>query len=143
VLQGAPLWPAQRQRGKWPSSTWRGRQRTGSLLASGASFLRTATANVPFDRIQRCDALESLVSGRRGTGGGELIETPSHMRPAEREAHLALFSKGATASLAVDLKNALEARKMRDWPRHLALGRTAIDATAGGSDRPQGLSSRA
>jgi hypothetical protein len=45
------------------------------------------------------------------------------MRPAEGEAHLALFGKGAIASVAVDLKNALEAGKMRDWLRRLAVGR--------------------
>ena len=45
---------------------------------------------------------------------------------SDAQAHLALFSKGAIASVAVDLKNALEAGKMRDWLRRLAVGRIDI-----------------
>ena len=70
--------------------------------------------------------MERLAGDWRFAAVGELIEPPSHMRPAEREAHVALFGEGAVAGVAVDLENALEAGEMRDRLRRFAVGRVDI-----------------
>ena len=45
VLQGAPLWPVQRQRGQWPSSTSRRSSLTGcALCASQARTIATSSS---------------------------------------------------------------------------------------------------
>ena len=82
--------------------------------------------NVALDRIECGDAVERLAGDRRCAAVGELIEPPAHVRPAEREAHIALFGKGAIAGVAVDLENALEAGEMRERLRRLAIGRIDI-----------------
>ena len=48
------------------------------------------------------------------------------MRPAEGEVHVALLGERAIAGIAVDLENALEAGKMRDRLRGLAVGRVDV-----------------
>ena len=103
-----------------------GDERSSSGLANVAPFLRTTTANVLLDRIESGDAVERLAGDWRCAAVGDLIEPPSHMRPAEREAHVALFGEDAVAGVAVDLENALEAGEMRDRLRRFAVGRIDI-----------------
>ena len=71
----------------------------------------------------RCSA---FAGDRRSLGDDAFIEAPPQMRPAEGEAHVALLGERAIAGVAVDLKNALEAGKMRDRLRGRAVGRVDI-----------------
>jgi hypothetical protein len=49
------------------------------------------------------------------------------MAPAESKLHIAALGQDAISGIAVDLKYALEARKMGDWPLGLTVGRVKID----------------
>ena len=62
----------------------------------------------------------------RGFGDGAVIEAAAHMRPAEGEADVAPLSQGTVASVAIDLKDAPEARKMHDRLRRRPVGRIDI-----------------
>ena len=43
--------------------------------------------------VERGDALERLAGDRRRAGGGEFVEAPADMRPAEGELHLAALGE--------------------------------------------------
>jgi hypothetical protein len=103
-----------------------GEKRTRSFLADGASLVRPAATNVGFHPIERGDALQRLVGDGRRFGDGAFVEAAPQMRPAEGEADVTFVCKRAIAGVAVDLKDALEARKMRDRLGPLAVGRVDI-----------------
>ena len=61
-----------------------------------------------------------------GPGGGELVEAPAHMGPAEGELDVAALGEHAIAAIAVDLQDAVEAGEMGDRPLGLAVGRVDV-----------------
>ena len=71
----------------------------------------------------RCSA---SAGDRRSLGDEAFVEAAPHVGPAEGEADVALLGERAIAGVAVDLKDALEAGKMRDRLRGLAVGRVDI-----------------
>ena len=48
----------------------------------------------------------------RITAGGDLVEWPANMAPAESQLHVARFGERAIAGIAIDLQNPVEAIKM-------------------------------
>lgn len=59
--------------------------RQGFLLTPGLSGVSLEPPDLGLDRVERLDPLESLGSDRRSPGGGELVEAPAHVGPAEGE----------------------------------------------------------
>ena len=118
-----------------------GEKRTRSFLTDGAARVRRTFADVGLDPIERGDALQRLVGDGRDFGDGALVEAAPQVRPAEGERHVALVGERTISGVAVNLKDALEARKMRDWLRRRAIGRVDIgdrrrvDSASGRSSR--------
>ena len=106
----------------------RDRRQAGVIVLGGRRVARPARGRgcrSRFDRARRCAASASLAIGE-ASATAALVEAAAHMRPAEGEAHVALFCERAIAGVAVDLKDALEAGEMRDRLRGLAVGRIDI-----------------
>ena len=71
--------------------------------------LGRAAADLGLHRVELADAHERLRFYRLWAGGGQLVEAPAHVAPAEGEPHLALVGQGAIGRVAVHLLHAVEA----------------------------------
>ena len=63
----------------------RGQQRASLVLTSGAPVGGSAPANALLDLVEFGDALNASLAIGAGPGGGEFVELPSDVRPAERK----------------------------------------------------------
>ena len=88
ALASLPFWLIVSSRGAQPGLQ-RVDHRPAAVLADGAALLGRAAADVGLHRVELADALERLRGDRRRAGGGQLVEAPTHMAPAEGEPHMA------------------------------------------------------
>src|ERR1700722_18383914 len=84
--------------------------RPAPLPSGSSSLVGVAATDLVLDPVEVADAFERLAGDRRGAGGGELVEAPADMRPAECELYVALVGKDTIAAIPVDLQHAREAR---------------------------------
>src|SRR5690606_26587680 len=69
-------------------------------LAPTAALVGRAAADLPLDRVERGDTLQRFAGDRCRPGGGEFVEAPAYMGPAEGELDLSALGERAVAGIS-------------------------------------------
>ena len=106
-----------------------GDDRTALVLPDGATFLVGETADIVLDFVELGDSPERFAGNGCRTGGGQFIEAPTHMAPAECQGHAVAGGERSIAHVPVHLQDTDESIKMRHRAFALAIGRIDINDT--------------
>ncbi len=63
------------------------------MLTCGVTGIGLKAADLGLDGVERLDPIQDFAGDRRGAGGGQLIEAPADVGPAEGELNLTLLCK--------------------------------------------------